>query len=122
MIAKRYHYALWLFILITATLAPFLSRAGADKPKNLGIISGNLTTIFIVAGDGVGVGMQSMAPNTYAPNRAAPTRTPRPTQTPADVRPPTDPSVLHLMIFFAGIAVLVVILGIWINRSNFNSR
>ncbi len=56
------------------------------------------------------------------PGRIPPTRIPRPTQLPAVVPPPTDPGVLHWMILLAGIAVLVVLLGIWINRRKLDLR
>jgi hypothetical protein len=45
-----------------------------------------------------------------------PTRTPRPTATPVIVPPPADPTSSNLMIILAGLIVLVILLGLWINR------
>jgi hypothetical protein len=44
------------------------------------------------------------------------TRTPRPTATPVIVPPPADPTSSNLMIVFAGLIVVVILLGVWINR------
>lgn len=45
-----------------------------------------------------------------------PTRTPRPTSTPVPIPPPAEPLSLSLMILFGVLAVIVVLIGIWINR------
>ena len=45
-----------------------------------------------------------------------PTRTPRPTITPPVIPPPQSASQTNLMIIFVILAVLIVIVGVWINR------
>lgn len=45
-----------------------------------------------------------------------PTRTPRPTSTPVPIPPPTDYAMNNMMIVFGMVAVIVVIIGVWINR------
>ena len=45
-----------------------------------------------------------------------PTRTPRPTITPPAIPPPQDVSQTNLMIVFVILAVVIVVIGIWINR------
>jgi hypothetical protein len=54
--------------------------------------------------------------------RANPTRTPRPTQIPPEIPPPTDRRLMHSMILFGVVAVIVVIFGVWINRDRINMR
>ncbi len=49
---------------------------------------------------------------------SAPTRTPRPTSTPVPIPPAADPNATSLMILFGLIAVMVVIVGVWLNRSD----
>jgi cyanophycinase len=49
-----------------------------------------------------------------------PTRTPRPTATPPDIPPPADPAKANLMIAFSILAVIVVLIGVWINRQRIN--
>jgi hypothetical protein len=49
---------------------------------------------------------------------AAPTRTPRPTTTPVPIPPAANPNATSLMILFGLIAVIVVIVGVWLNRSD----
>ena len=44
------------------------------------------------------------------------TKTPRPTSTPVPIPPPPEPMSLNLMILFGIIAVIVVLIGVWINR------
>jgi hypothetical protein len=44
------------------------------------------------------------------------TRTPRPTSTPVPIPPPPEPGNIYLMIFFGVVAVLVILIGVWINR------
>jgi hypothetical protein len=48
----------------------------------------------------------------------APTRTPRPTTTPVLIPPAANPNATSLMILFGLIAVIVVIVGVWLNRSD----
>jgi hypothetical protein len=48
----------------------------------------------------------------------APTRTPRPTTTPVPIPPAANPNATSLMILFGLIAVIVVIVGVWLNRSD----
>ena len=48
----------------------------------------------------------------------APTRTLRPTSTPVSIPPPANPNATSLMILFGLIAVIVVIVGVWLNRPN----
>jgi hypothetical protein len=47
-----------------------------------------------------------------------PTRTPRPTTTPVPIPPAADPNATSLMILFGLIAVIVVVVGVWLNRSD----
>jgi hypothetical protein len=47
-----------------------------------------------------------------------PTKTPRPTSTPVFVPPPSDPDYLRLMIALGGIMVIVLLVGVWINREH----
>jgi hypothetical protein len=47
---------------------------------------------------------------------ARPTRTARPSATPVISPPPPDPDMTNLMLAFAGLAVAVVLVGVWINR------
>jgi hypothetical protein len=49
-------------------------------------------------------------------NLQAATPTPKPTGTPIPTPPPANPTENNMMIFFVVIAVLVVIVGVWINR------
>jgi hypothetical protein len=46
----------------------------------------------------------------------APTHTPRPTSTPMVIPPSTNPNTSTLMILVSLIAVIVVVVGVWINR------
>lgn len=48
----------------------------------------------------------------------APTRTPRPTTTPVPIPPAANPNATSLMILFGLIAVIVVVVGVWLNRSD----
>ena len=50
----------------------------------------------------------------------APTKTPRPTITPPVIPPPGNPEQANLMILLAIFSVLVVLLGVWLNRRHFN--
>jgi hypothetical protein len=52
----------------------------------------------------------------------APTRTPRPTSTPVPVPPAANPNATSLMILFGLIAVIVVIVGVWLNRTENRSQ
>jgi hypothetical protein len=62
-------------------------------------------------------------PNQENENLAAkPTRTPRPTSTPVPIPPPAEPLSLNLMILFGALAVLVVFIGVWINRKKPTSK
>jgi hypothetical protein len=56
-------------------------------------------------------------PPTEAP-RATSTRTPRPTSTPLTIPPPSDPETSRIMVAFGVLAVIVVIVGLWLNRKN----
>lgn len=47
----------------------------------------------------------------------APTRTPRPTSTPVTIPPSANPNTSTLMILVSLIAVIVVVVGVWLNRS-----
>jgi hypothetical protein len=54
-----------------------------------------------------------------APEKSGPaTRTPRPTATPVTVPPPTDPNRVMMMVAFGFLTVIVVLVGVWINRKN----
>ena len=53
---------------------------------------------------------------TETPEPADPTRTPKPTSTPIATPPPADPETINMMIIFGVIAVIVIIIGVWINR------
>jgi hypothetical protein len=46
----------------------------------------------------------------------SPTRTPRPTSTPMVIPPSANPSTTTLMILVSLIAVIVVVVGVWLNR------
>lgn len=48
--------------------------------------------------------------------QAEPTRTPRPTITPPAIPPPQNEAQSNIMILFMALAVLVVIIGLWLNR------
>lgn len=52
----------------------------------------------------------------FMAGRQAATPTPKPTGTPIPTPPPANPAENNMMIFFVVIAVLVVIVGVWINR------
>ena len=47
-----------------------------------------------------------------------PTKTPRPTPTPMFVPPPSDPDYLRLMVALGLMIVVILLIGIWINRSH----
>ena len=53
---------------------------------------------------------------TEAPREKPPTKTPRPTGTPVATPPPSDPGTTNLMVFFGVLSVVVVIVGVWLNR------
>ncbi len=53
---------------------------------------------------------------TEEPSGKPPTRTPRPTGTPVATPPPSDPGTTNLMVFFGVLSVVVVIVGVWLNR------
>jgi hypothetical protein len=55
-------------------------------------------------------------PPTETPEPPDPTRTPKPTSTPIATPPPADPETINMMIIFGVIAVIVIIIGVWINR------
>jgi cyanophycinase len=50
------------------------------------------------------------------------TKSPRISPTPMDIPPSTDPRLLHSMIMFGIVTVLVVLLGVWMNRGRINMR
>jgi hypothetical protein len=50
------------------------------------------------------------------PNQGKPTRVPRPTPTPRPIPPPSNPSDANLMIAFGVLVVIVILVGVWINR------
>ncbi len=54
--------------------------------------------------------------STEVPQGKPPTRTPRPTGTPVPTPPPSDPGTTNLMVFFGVLSVVVVIVGVWLNR------
>jgi hypothetical protein len=58
----------------------------------------------------------TIAPPTDTPEPSNPTRTPKPTSTPIATPPPADPGTINMMIIFGVIAVIVIIIGVWINR------
>ena len=45
-----------------------------------------------------------------------PTRTPKPTSTPIPTPPPYDPGRTNLMIGFSLLVVMVILMGLWVNR------
>ena len=47
-----------------------------------------------------------------------PTKTPRPTPTPIFVPPPSDPDYLRLMVALGFMIVVILLVGIWINRKH----
>lgn len=49
-------------------------------------------------------------------DQSTPTKSPRPTPTPLTLPPPADPGRTNMMIGFGVLSVIVVILGIWLNR------
>lgn len=58
----------------------------------------------------------SVEPPTDTPEPSDPTRTPKPTSTPIATPPPADPGTINMMIIFGVIAVIIIIIGVWINR------
>jgi len=48
--------------------------------------------------------------------QSEPTKTPRPTITPPTIPPPQNEAQTNMMILFMALAVMVVILGLWLNR------
>jgi len=46
-----------------------------------------------------------------------PTRTPGPTSTPLTIPPPQDPGTTQMMLAFGLLVVLVILFGVWLNRS-----
>ena len=48
--------------------------------------------------------------------KVKPTRTPKPTITPPAIPPPQDDSQTNLMILFGVLTVIIIIIGVWINR------
>jgi hypothetical protein len=59
----------------------------------------------------------SVTPGQVTPT-LTPTKTPRPTATPVFVPPPSDPDYLRLMIALSVIMVVVLMIGVWINREH----
>lgn len=55
-------------------------------------------------------------PPTEEQRAARPTRTPRPTATPPTIPPPSDIEKNNLMIGFGLLIVIVICIGVWINR------
>jgi len=51
------------------------------------------------------------------PLAAHATRTPKPTSTPIPIPPPSNPTLSNLMILIAGLILLVILFGVWINRT-----
>jgi predicted RNA-binding protein len=45
-----------------------------------------------------------------------PTRTPRPTPTPLVIPPPADPNSSNLIVLLGILSVLIVLVGVWLNR------
>jgi len=56
------------------------------------------------------------APPTETLRPRPPTRTPRPTSTPPAIPPPTDPNLTAAIIVVGLFSVIVVFIGVWINR------
>ena len=107
--------ALLLAVLLVLNLAPVPSLARALAPSTS--IDHTRTTGAAWAEPGY---QYAHGQNLYSPESALylqkPTRTPRPTSTPVPIPPPQDPGKMNTMIFFGVVAVIVVIVGVWINR------
>lgn len=57
-------------------------------------------------------------PPTPIPTRTpVPTRTPRATATPPTIPPASDPDTSHIMVLVGALVVIVIVFGIWLNRS-----
>ena len=52
--------------------------------------------------------------------KPTPTKTPRPTPTPPTIPPPTSAEQTNTMIAIAAISVIIILLGMWINRTRLN--
>jgi hypothetical protein len=74
------------------------ARNHSDQPNPVSLQTGKVTGDLLIA------------------NMQAATPTPKPTGTPIPTPPPANPTENNMMIFFVVIAVLVVIVGVWINR------
>jgi hypothetical protein len=74
------------------------ARNHSDQPNPLSFQTNKVSGILLIA------------------NMQAATPTPKPTGTPIPTPPPANPTENNMMIFFVVIAVLVVIVGVWINR------
>lgn len=66
------------------------------------------------------INTQTPTPLPTRTNAPPPTHTSRPTITPPAVPPPADPRHANMMILFAILAVMVVLIGVWINQRRFN--
>lgn len=64
----------------------------------------------------------TLAPATQEGMRWIPQKTNRPTPIPPDAPPVTDALLLQLMILFAVVAVIVVLIGVWLNLDRTNLR
>lgn len=131
--ARPFELLFWMLVLVIAITFSFASPVSAGfAPASLDATD----PVSPPAGHGMIVPIANQAPeNTETPTPATqlepqpeeqveppapvtPTRTRKPTATPVPIPPPSDPAKARMMIGFGVLAVLVIIIGVWINRHN----
>jgi hypothetical protein len=98
----------------STTNSPNLASPLVDKANRIANKHIALKKVFIQVPEA------TITPTSAPPAKknSPPTRTPRPTSTPVPIPPAADPNATSLMILFGLITVIVVIVGVWLNRSD----
>jgi hypothetical protein len=137
MMKKQLLLGLFLTLVIYATTQASMIQNTMQFLKNLGTVSvsqktaNSLTSSFLTSASRrasiqrLDQPTNQISQGTATPTftnppekkNLAPTRTPRPTTTPMPIPPSANPNATTLMIIFGLIAVIVVIVGVWLNRS-----
>lgn len=134
---KQLLLGLFIAIILYASSQASISHAASGVKHNLYIsskskVSANYTassyTVFASQGESSQrlaqvtnqITQETPTPTITPPpvkQNPTPTRKPRPTSTPIAIPPAASPGATTLMILVSLIAVIVVIVGVWMNRS-----
>ena len=117
----KFSLAIWIMLLctlLTTRVALAQDRAGSvdfvleGNTIGLQVTSTPSPTLTLVPP----AHTQTSEPPTEPAKQGRPTRTPRPTATPPVIPPSADPAEMNLVVAFGVLSVIIVLVGVWINR------